>query len=205
LFDPWIGRHYGKPENIFGGKRVLVVGESHHSAEHEICAVVPDMTRETMKLYGSGERARWMRTFDNMAWAVSGKSASDLEQDGQRGEFEVWNSMAFYNYIPMVLANYSRSQRPTAEQFKAGKEPFEKLLADLRPEVLLVWGFQLFPWLVKNHSPGYKGHPWDFTGEFVDLPTTPPTRAVRMLHPSTAFSPPSWHLVIQRAMQANQA
>jgi hypothetical protein len=200
MFDPWVGSLYGKPQNIFGGKRVLVVGESHHSQEHAIGEVVPNMTRETMEIYGSGERARWMRTFDNMAWAVSGKSPVDLELSGQRGEFAIWNSMAFYNYIPVVLANYSRAERPTNEQFEAGKVPFEKLLLELRPEVLLIWGFQLFPWIINNHFPHYGSHPWDFTGEYVDLPTTPPTRAVRILHPSAAFSSGKWHLVIQRAL-----
>lgn len=203
VFKPWLGSLYGKEENIFGGKRVLVVGESHHADEHEVGTILPNMTQKVMDYYASGSRASWMRTLDNHAWAVSGKSRADLEQDGKRGEFNVWTSMAFYNYILVVLAGGPRSQRPTPELFKSGKAPFEQVFMNLKPELLLIWGYGLFPWIVRNHFPEFDGNPWHFKGEFIDLPTLPPVRAVRMLHPSAAFSSKHWHTVLTRALKAH--
>lgn len=202
MFKAWVGNKFGETGNLVGGKRVLVLGESHHADEHPVGSEVPDMTHDTMRLYASGTRARWRRTFDNLAWAVSGKNREQLERDGKRGEPEVWNSLAFYNYIPVVLATHSRSNRPTDAQFSDGKtiSAFERVLGETRPDVLLVWGYTLFPWVIRNHHPLYNGHPWSFAGEWIDLPRQPPVRAVRLLHPSAAFSPAAWHGVIQRAL-----
>ena len=200
MFQPWIGDKYAEPGNGFGGKRVLVVGESHHAEEHAPGSVVPDMTREVMRIYASGKRERWMRTLDNVAWAVSGKSRWELEREGNRGEFRVWKSMAFYNYVPVVLAGSARSHRPSNDQFRSGTEPFERVLLDLKPDVLIVCGYGLFPWVVRNHYPDFTGDPWRFVGEWADFPRGRPIRAVRMIHPSTAFSPKRWHPVIRRAL-----
>ncbi|MER8650987.1 hypothetical protein [Mesorhizobium sp. M0586] len=201
MFEPWVGERFGVADNIVGGRRVLCVGESHYAGEHPVGSKVPEMTADAMRLYQSrpaGER--WVRTFDNVAWAVSGKSREELECDGKRGEFEVWSSLALYNYIPKVLAKTPRSNRPTPEQFQDGKASFEDVLQATNPQVLLIWGYELFPWIIRNHYPEYDGHPWSFAGEWIDLPRNPPMRAVRMQHPSTGYSPKAWHDVIQRAV-----
>ena len=201
MFKPWIGEKYGARDNFVGGKRVLIVGESHHATEHKKGAKVPEMTNDTMHLYASRPRnAGWLRTLDNVAWAVAGRSREQLERGGKRGEFEVWNSLAFYNYITVVLAEGSRSERPSSQQFADSRDAFEHVLASTNPDVLLICGFTLFPWVIRNHYPEYAGNPWEFKGEWIDLPRRVPIRAVRLLHPSAAFSAKAWHDVIRRAL-----
>ncbi|AWC25280.1 hypothetical protein CO731_04775 [Aminobacter sp. MSH1] len=200
MFQPWIGDSYDAPDNMFDGKRVLVIGESHYASEHEIGSIVPDMTNDVMRMYASGKRERWMRTLDNVAWTVSGKGRGELEREGKRGEFSVWNSMAFYNYIPVVLADDARSDRPTAELFRSGMEPFEKVILKHQPDILVICGYGLFPWIISNHYSECAGDPWSFRGEWIDIPRQQPIRAVRMIHPSTAFSPKKWNPVIRRAL-----
>ncbi|WP_457940823.1 hypothetical protein [Mesorhizobium sp. 10J20-29] len=203
MFTPWVGNKFGSGNDPIGAKRILVVGESHYDDyEERVGQEVPEMTRDAMRLYESRPAGkRWVRTFDNVAWAVSGKNRIELEANGKRGELDVWNSLAFYNYIPVVLAKSARSTRPTSQQFRDGQRHFETVLSEVRPQILLVCGYELFPWVIRNHYAGYDGDPWSFTGEWIDLPHQPPVRAVRMLHPSAAFSSKTWHGVIKRALE----
>ncbi|CAH2394144.1 hypothetical protein [Mesorhizobium ventifaucium] len=202
MFKAWVGAKFGVADNFVSGRRVLVLGESHHADEHPVGSVVPEMTHDTMRLYASGTRERWRRTFDNLAWAVSGKNRQHLERDGKRSEPEVWDSLAFYNYIPVVLAPRPRSYRPTSALFGGERtiSAFEQVLAETKPEIVLIWGYELFPWVIRNHYADYEGHPWSFSGEWIDLPRNPPIRAVRMKHPSTGFSAAAWHGVVRRAL-----
>jgi len=187
---------------MFAGKRILVVGESHYADEHEKGSTDPEMTNNAVGLYANRpSKQRWIRTFDNIAWAVSGKNRAQLEKDGRRGEIDVWNSIAFYNYITVLLANSARADRPTREQFLDSRHAFEQVLDSIKPDILLVCGYELFPWLIRNHYPSYAGDPWKFKGEWIDLPRSKTLRAVRMRHPSAAFSPSAWHNVVERAMQ----
>lgn len=200
MFEPYIGDLYGKPSNIFGGRRVLAVGESHYSSEHEIGSVVPDMTKHVMAKYADGIAGGWRRTFDNFAWAMSGKRRSDLEVDSVRGEFGVYRSVAFYNYVPVVLTDDARSGAPSPDQMAMGRLPFDKVLDELKPELVVVWGYRLFPWIIKNHFPEYPDHPFWFKGDWIDVRSSRDFRAVRMLHPSAAYSSKQWAEVIRRAL-----
>eukprot|EP01035_Chromulina_nebulosa_P041834 gene41834-56648_t len=136
MFDPWVGDSYGQTK-LLRGKRILVVGESHHASDHPVGEMVPQMTKAVVAKYrATQERGAWMRTFDNIAWALSGRSRIELARDDYRGEFEVWRSIAFYNYIPVILAEGPRGKRPTSELFASGREPFEKVLTELQPDVI---------------------------------------------------------------------
>ncbi|RWN25279.1 hypothetical protein [Mesorhizobium sp.] len=212
MFEPWIGDYYRESGNVVGGKRVLIVGESHYSAVHEVGTTVPDMTVFTMNNYrsirsddrqrSSGKRETWTRTLDNVAWAVSGKGPQELEYQGRRGEFDIWNQLGFYNYIPVVLANAPQTRRPDRQLFLSGQEPFERVINRHKPQVLIVCGFQLFPWVIRNHHPEYNEDPWAFGGDWIDIPREEPIRVVRMKHPAISFSHKKWHQLIRRAISS---
>lgn len=196
MFLPWVGKAY---ENGIDGKRVLVVGESHYSDIHETRKPVPDMTVSVMTEYMAGIRKNHTRTLDNLAWAVSGKGPYELRNEGKRGEFEIWQQLGFYNYIPVVLTDGPQRDRPDKDLFISGKEPFENVLQNNKPDILIVCGLELFPWLIMNHYPEFKD-PWSFRGDWIDFPRNNPIRAVRIKHPSKFFSHSKWHLVIDRAI-----
>ncbi|UDL92240.1 hypothetical protein LGH82_14025 [Mesorhizobium sp. PAMC28654] len=155
--------------------------------------------RQDNRPLSPGKREAWTRTLDNVAWAVSGKGPQELANQGKRGEFDIWNQLGFYNYIPVVLANAPQTKRPDRELFSAGKVPFEQVIEKHKPQILIVCGFQLFPWLIRNHYPEYKDDPWTFEGDWIDIPREGPIRAVRMKHPAIGFSHKKWHQVIRRA------
>ena len=200
MFEPWVGNSFGSSE-LLGGKRILVVGESHHSLEHPKGIVVPDLTKSVMEYYGNSQmRGKWMRTLDNVAWALSGKSRQNLAKTTHRGEFDVWQAVAFYNYIPVILTDGPRNGRPTNEHFQMAIAPFKKVLAQLKPEALIVCGYGLFPHIVRNHWPHLIDKPWEFKGHFVDVKQHSNLRVIRMVHPSTGFSHVHWHKVITEAI-----
>ncbi len=180
---------------------MLVLGESHHSREHPVGSVVPNLTHQVMQAYAeTQERGAWMRTLDNFAWALSGKSRWQLASAVHRGEFDVWRSVAFYNYIPVVLAESSRKDRPSTDHYLQAQEPFRRVLDQLKPELVLVWGYELFPRILAGHWKHSVEKPWSFSGDFVDVCDPHRLRLVRMLHPSTGFSHTRWHAVISDAV-----
>lgn len=196
MFHPWIGTQFGSADSHISSKRLLVLGESHHAEEHPIGAIVPNMTRDVFDMYRSGPWYRWMRTFDNIAAAVTGRRKADLGAAGVRA---FWDEVAFYNYVPVVAASAAR-QRPSPAHFGRGEEPFRRLLAELHPGAVIVCGYDLWARMIRTHAPGYADNPWRPASCFArlgeaDIP------ALRMVHPSTAFSPPRWTPLIRDLLE----
>lgn len=187
MFRPWVGENYGADDLPIGSKRLLILGESHHSQEHPVGTLVPDMTVDVVSYYQTGPWVPWMRTLDNAAAAIAGKSKREL---GRAGVNAIWDQIAFYNYVPVVAASGSRS-RPTGEHFEMGAEPFRQLLVDLSPRAIIVCGYELWARIVPHHAQAYTENPWRPETSFAELgPRKIP--ALRMVHPSTAFSPARW-------------
>jgi hypothetical protein len=200
VFKPWVGDLYGRSTH-FDGRRILVLGESHHSEEHPVGSLVPELTQEVMEFYSrTQKRGEWMRTLDNVAWALSGQTKVELAQEDHRGEFTVWRSVAFYNYIPVVLAKSARGNRPNWQHFQQAVLPFEAVLRDLKPHILIVCGYELFPRVLAAHWPTTLPSPWDFKSLYVDVATPSRMRVIRMLHPSAGFSHKSWHSALSQAI-----
>ncbi len=197
----WVGTDYGAPTNVFGGLRVLVLGESIHSTEHVPGTILPDYNNQLIGEYlerapadGADQPLRWLRTFDNMAWALSG----DGPDASRTSERRTWQSVAFYNYVDSIVGDSSR-KRPPRSAFRNAAGGFESALEQAKPHLVVCWGLELFGWVINNHFKEYS-KPWDFQGEWIDLPRSRPIRIVRMQHPSTAFSPKHWHVVISNAI-----
>lgn len=140
MFCPWVGERYGSSGSLLSAKRLLILGESHHSDGHPAGTVVPEMTKDVLRIYRKEKWVPWMRTFDNAAAAVTGKPKAELGRDGVNS---FWDQVAFYNYVPVVAARSSRIP-PSAEHFQLGAEPFESLLDELKPGAILVWGYRLW-------------------------------------------------------------
>lgn len=179
-----------------------MLGESHYSSVEDIGKTIPHMTQSVMRQYIDDKLpGRIRRTFDNAAWAISGCDRSQLQNSNGRGEKDVWQSMVFYNYIPVVLAEAARSQlRPTPFQYNLAVEPFEKVLSDLKPDFVIVWGATLFPNVVRNHVRNVdKDSHTSKSGNWIDR-RSPVTRFIKMNHPSSGFSHKKWGEVLASAM-----
>jgi len=96
FFRPWIGKEWGLPTNALNGARLLVLGESHYCGSPEaIGSCDPDITTEVVEelsLAGSH------RFFTNITQVLTGRKKWQLTPKELVG---LWDSLVFYNYIPM--------------------------------------------------------------------------------------------------------
>lgn len=187
MFEPWIGPNYGSSE-FFGLKRVLVLGESHYTHKpEEVGSSPPGLTRYVVETYGLTNT--YATFFDRLADALSGGFGGV----GASTKRQVWEAVAFFNYVPMLVdgrsgANGGDERRPRAEMFEAGAASFRKHYADLEPEAVVVCGLETWHWLAP-HLDGFG--PADRDVVYYD-----DGRAIfaRIHHPSyRLFDPGKWN------------
>jgi hypothetical protein len=128
-FDPWIGNHYAT--GAFGGKRLLVLGESHYGDEGDL---YPGFTAKIIREYAL--QKGYFRIFPKIQRLVVGGPGGF--SNAERAEF--WHKVAFYNFIQTIL---DYGGRPTYEMWQAAREPFLQTVRELAPNIILVLGMEL--------------------------------------------------------------
>ena len=198
FFKPWVGENYDYG-SIFG-KKILVVGESHYCDECEKCneanayAGCREFTKNVVKQIIVGEKTRWSGTFRKFAKSLTGERQITDEQ--------VWQSIAFYNYLQVAVAK-ARQAGEFADYAKS-EDAFYEVLKDLRPDVMFIWGVTR----MYDNMPS-KG--WEEGEEIVvdgynvlnghyTLDNGHRVRAIWVYHPSTGYSPEWWNKVIKVAL-----
>jgi hypothetical protein len=173
VFEPWIGSRY-KHNNRFG-VRILVLGESHYGEETE---TRPTATTDVVRRYAQRERYPF---FTKVSKVLLGLDSETWLDNRARGD--VWEDIAFYNYIQGFVSEDSRV-RPSAEMWSAAKAPFLQMLKDLDPNVVLVLGKELG----------------------AHLPPIPERIEVCCIqHPSTGFSYAKWNPLFSEAVRRARA
>jgi hypothetical protein len=192
FFRPWHGAQWGLRGNALGGVRLLVLGESHYCGRPaQIGTCDPDVTSEVVEDLAIAGRHRF---FTNITQVLSGRKRWQLTSAELSG---LWESLVFYNYIPMYVAAGPRV-RPSAEMFKKGAEPFANLVAELKPDAVLVCGFALWWWMLTGWS-GFQGNPAEFSVYRLEH-----ALAARMKHPSAGFSSDEWRPTVLALLQRAQ-
>ena len=128
-YRPWTGSTFGVGE--LGGRRVLLLGESHYTAESEYDT--EELTVSVVRQVINGTQV--IPFFDRaQSLLTEGMGTGKVTT---RADF--WHAVAFYNYVPCLVAAVARV-RPTSKMWKGGAEPFAHLLAAVRPARVLVLG-----------------------------------------------------------------
>lgn len=191
-FRPWVGKNYGPG---IGGKRLLVLGESHYSDADD-----PELTQVVMEKLlgyklGRGEYEPWMKTFTVFERAVAGRELSG----GESAAF--WNSVLFYNFVQEAMP--CRGKRPTGRQFAESAAAFEELLNEYEPDLIIAWGTALFdrtPVLDGRDTPSIGHDGVDiYTYEYT-LRSGKTCRMMRMSHPAYGYAWDWWHGAIAKFM-----
>lgn len=188
MFDPWVGNKFGNSGNIIGGVRVLILGESHYCSPDKpelVGLYESNGTQITVEEYTTKARHPF---FSKLTSVISGRDRNSLNSSEMR---EVWESVAFYNYIPRYVAVESRVP-PSNEDFQAGAAMLPSVLDTHDIEAILVCGYRLWWWLLKGTAEGYAGDPQQ--AAFHDVG---PALAARMMHPSAGFSWPKWRPMVE--------
>lgn len=191
-FRPWVGNKYAKG---IGGKRLLVLGESHYSDNDD-----PELTQVVMQhlfdyKLGKGEYESWMKTFTVFERAVVGRVLSREES------VTFWNSVVFYNFVQEMMPY--RGKRPTAKQFADSADAFEEVLNEYAPDKIITWGTTLYdrtPSLCGCDTPSIVYDDAEiYTYEYT-LRSGKTCRIMRMSHPAYGYAWDWWHEVIMRFM-----
>lgn len=126
--QPWIGGSYAEG---FGGRRVLVLGESHYDWP-ERTFPLESLTVDCVRSHIAGGD-RWTPGFWVRIEELLTGSAATVDS---RERF--WGQIAFHNYVVDVLTD--GNTRPTSDQWSASRAPFLDLVKALRPHFILVLG-----------------------------------------------------------------
>ena len=184
---PWIGERWGDAENLLGGVKLLILGESTHAQESPIGASPENFLIDTVKQFL--EHCEKWRFYSVLTAFVANKELNQLTPDDRQ---TVWASVAFFNYVPGVAAQFSR-ERPTDAMFEAGAEPFLAFVRCYSPEAVLVCGKCTWYWLLKGL--GYEGRSWETP--FYDVNGISMTCVT---HPSAGFSYGQWRPVLDELL-----
>ena len=133
-FAPWIGPKFD--DQPLAGVRILVLGESHYAKSERTLADSQhepiELTRNVVRRLALGPRPH--RFFTTVA-----RLLSHLEQADRAATADLWNRIAFYNYIQDIVGSGPR-MRPTKEMWADAHLPFCDVLDELRPDCVLVLG-----------------------------------------------------------------
>lgn len=134
---PWRGGQYGSPSNVFGGVRVMLLGEvtrvedlpvgdaRQHLLAVMVCGAMDDDDCQALS-----------RVADVLA------AASDALAPNRQ---DLWESVAFANVVPVVAANDLRE--PTPERLFQLCSPYlDEAVEELKPDVVLVFGKMAWGW-----------------------------------------------------------
>lgn len=188
MFQPWKGVAWEKPDNMIGGLRLLVLGESHYHDDASLTGKFEEnATTDTIITYAINGSTRF---FNGIAHVLSGKPRSERSlQDAER----LWSSVAFYNYVPIYVGTGPR-ERPLTSFWRQAPGPFQTVIRQLEPEVILVCGFVNWNWMLDGIGEK-KG--WEFEQYIIGS-----ALALKMKHPSSrGFSPAYWHKVLSKYLR----
>lgn len=158
MFEPWCGPTFGDPGNPLGGMRLIVLGESHYVPGAPIGSSIPKLTKCVVEDYIGDEKSYpfFSRVMNIMLGGTGGSR-------DRREAF--WNSVVFFNYIPVVAANRS-GQRPRPDMWKgAAPDNFLSCVRRYEAEAVLVCGTQLWRNLPATNGAHHRypaaGRDWD--------------------------------------------
>jgi hypothetical protein len=132
---PWIGRRWAQSDNLLGGFRIMVLGESHYHDTAPVGTDIPDMTEWVINNHlQNGSSHTFLSKIE--ALVMTGSKSWKPH--------DFWHSVVFYNYIPVVAANKPR-QRPT-EELWYGQTPhlFSDVVKRVEAEAILICGTELW-------------------------------------------------------------
>ena len=207
-FIPYIGKNY-QTGNILP-RRLLILGDSHYCGECAQCGIKGmadsngfgclNFTREVVAKYleyrqGKRSHESWMNTYLKFEKALAGHETDDAES------LKIWNSVAFYNYIQTAYISESR-QAYTSDDYAQSFPYVKKVMNDLNPDVIIVWGNRLWSNLPnENWRDGgvvsAAGIEEDFG--YYSLSNGKKVLTIRVTHPSAGFPWEAYGEIIKKA------
>lgn len=198
FFKPWVGSKYGKSDSIFRQK-ILVLGDSHYIDEaDDVAATVNeepcDFTTDVMLDYlDPNEKGRWKSTFTKfMNSFVLDSSHSDSNR------VDLWNSVAFYNYLQVPAGSRSRQTKHFDYSSDKDSDAFLEVINELEPDVIVSWGNKVWDVIPENLGYGNGVESKSFSNCCFIYPFKQrELKLIGITHPSTSFNSSYWSNVFK--------
>lgn len=136
-FEPWKGKNY--LTSGLNGKKILAIGESFYCSEEEADKFASTLTEKVVNDYlaiRNGEfrenKGEWTNTYLKFERSLVGE-----ETTPERSR-EIWNSIAFYNYLQIPMSGARESGSPI--DYKNAEKAFFEVINELQPDLIIVWG-----------------------------------------------------------------
>lgn len=129
-FEPWLSA------GSFHGLRLLLVGESHYDPDPK--SLDSSHTIQVVSDYGIGDASGRTKLFRNAYAAFTG----DFDFSTLGGKATFWNSVSYCNYFQRAM--WPPGEEPTDEDYRRSAEPFDALLAHIRPDCFVVMSTRLW-------------------------------------------------------------
>jgi hypothetical protein len=140
MSEPFIGSNYTSRDNIFGGARIMVLGEAHYSQHHDVGAYVPSLTQEVVSLHLARKLGRKSLFFTRVERLLTGSN----EPSEPPSPEAVWSSLVFLNFVPVIVGSKSRD-RPAPWMWEGrSHEVLRRTVKNKEVEVILVCGTELW-------------------------------------------------------------
>ena len=132
-FEPWVGNKY---TDGFCGRKILVIGESFYCSEEEAIATLTTQIVEDYLAIRKGDFRKnngdWTKTYLKFERSLVGEETKPEKSQ------EIWNSIAFYNYLQVPMSGARESGSPI--DYKNAEKAFFEVLDELQPDLIIVWG-----------------------------------------------------------------
>jgi hypothetical protein len=191
FFHPWVGSDYCKRGIL--AKRSLVLGESYYERYPD----KPLRENFTNLIVKNQIEGHWRQRFYTKVTIAFLERSPSLED-----KKAFWNSVVHYTYVQQPVGN-GWWQRPAQDMWSRARAGFQEVLAEYRPEFILVTGKQLWDnisCLAHSCGPSIEGAElkqtrlYSTSGGNLAL-------AYAMKHPaSLGFRAMKWHPWIVKAM-----
>jgi hypothetical protein len=192
-FHPWVGAHYGTSTLHGHRTRIWLLGASHYEwephAAHGGLQRPPTLTCWNIAAQLTSTSHRF---YTNLECTMLGRKPTPEEREG------MWSSLAFSNFVQQIVG-CGPTARPTPQMWATGHTAFRSILAALQPDVVLVFGFEVWDKLPGEYTALQDMREGTLTLQRREYGHT---IACRVMHPSSPrFPSRAWHRVIKRAME----
>lgn len=197
-FEPWKGKNY--LTSGLNGKKILAIGESFYCSEEEADKFASTLTEKVVNDYlaiRNGEfrenKGEWTNTYLKFERSLVGE-----ETTPERSR-EIWNSIAFYNYLQIPMSGARESGSPI--DYKNAEKAFFEVINELQPDLIIVWGVgKLFNNMPEDRWTWGKRldvDGWDINNGYYQLDNEKQVRCIAVYHPSTGYQWDWWYKVIK--------
>jgi hypothetical protein len=151
MSEPFIGTTYAHSDNIFGGARIMILGEAHYSADHPVGTYLPEFTKGVVASLLAGQLGRKALFFKRLERLLTGQSGQGMAAPREA----IWSSLIFQNFIP-VIAGKRPQERPAPWMWQGqAHDALRKTVKEQEVEIILVCGTEL--WRQKPFDVAYPG------------------------------------------------